>query len=564
MGAEQSCCQSAGPSYAPEVVQAQNVQPVQFSKTKCLAGPPCTPASENDDEQNLQTAQSFSERTPTVLIAESNGSSSRQVPAVPAGSSFGIEKIEKMNHLEVDQDILRGIALHHILREWQLWKSPEAVRQGNRAEKVWALSRKVAAIDTFISHSWRTKGRWKVLSLLMQSGWPHAFVGWFLGVAIALPLTATGVLDLPLEATINVAGTLQTVTFGPWTLIFGCVMMLVGFLASPFLPCQDRLCFLDVACIHQGDTELLERGIYGIGGFLSVSTELRVLYSRPYLSSLWCVFELVAFYKANPNGRVTFSPVWIERSVMFLNLVVWSLSLAAIFLAGYTSYEFRKTNFHVFLLIIFAAPYVLLVHFLRHSYRDKRELISDLSNFELGHASCATEFDRAFILSAIEDWYGSQAAFREFVRGPLREKLLNMIPSPRIPWCHTALLLTSPTSCLLEFSLGLQSSGADGHTMLIFFLSWWPFCICWFWAGYNAIFYLSDKTARYGGNCFNDWMKTLVTCVGTLLWLSVGGGVVVAVARSPSIIAGVCYTFASIIMMLWNLELLKISCISCL
>ena len=303
------------------------------------------------------------------------------------------------------------------------------------------------------------------------------------------------------------------------------------------------------------------------GGIYFIQDKQACRFCAPAFPSLlwpWGVFELVAFYKANPNGRVTFSPVWIERSVMFLNLVVWSLSLAAIFLAGYTSYEFRKTNFHVFLLIIFAAPYVLLVHFLRHSYRDKRELISDLSNFELGHASCATEFDRAFILSAIEDWYGSQAAFREFVRGPLREKLLNMIPSPRIPWCHTALLLTSPTSCLLEFSLGLQSSGADGHTMLIFFLSWWPFCICWFWAGYNAIFYLSDKTARYGGNCFNDWMKTLVTCVGTLLWLSVGGGVVVAVARSPSIIAGVCYTFASIIMMLWNLELLKISCISCL
>ena len=294
MGAEQSCCQSAGhagPSYAPEVVQAQ--LPVQLSETKCLAGPPLAPASdcqdecnENDDERNLQTGQSFSERTPTVLIAESNNSGSWQMPA---GSSFGIEKIEKMNHLEVDQDILRGIALHRILREYELWKSPQAVRQGNRAEKLWALSRKVTAIDTFISHSWRTKGRWKVLSLLMQSGWPHACVGWFLGIAIALSLRATEVLDAPLEATIKVAGKMHTIHFGPWILIFGCVMALVGLLASPFLPCQDPLCFLDVACIHQGDTELLERGIYGIGGFLSVSTELRVLYSRPYLSSLWCI-----------------------------------------------------------------------------------------------------------------------------------------------------------------------------------------------------------------------------------------------------------------------------------
>ena len=33
--------------------------------------------------------------------------------------------------------------------------------------------------------------------------------------------------------------------------------------------------------------ELMERGIYGLGGFLKVSKELRVLWSTPYLSRLW-------------------------------------------------------------------------------------------------------------------------------------------------------------------------------------------------------------------------------------------------------------------------------------
>lgn len=31
----------------------------------------------------------------------------------------------------------------------------------------------------------------------------------------------------------------------------------------------------------------MERGIYGLGGFLSVAKELRVLWSTPYLSRLW-------------------------------------------------------------------------------------------------------------------------------------------------------------------------------------------------------------------------------------------------------------------------------------
>ena len=37
----------------------------------------------------------------------------------------------------------------------------------------------------------------------------------------------------------------------------------------------------------RGCQELMERGIYGLGGFLSVSKELRVLWSTPYLSRLW-------------------------------------------------------------------------------------------------------------------------------------------------------------------------------------------------------------------------------------------------------------------------------------
>lgn len=41
-----------------------------------------------------------------------------------------------------------------------------------------------------------------------------------------------------------------------------------------------------VVSIHQTDAVLMERGIYGLGGFLKVAKELRVLWSPPYLSRL--------------------------------------------------------------------------------------------------------------------------------------------------------------------------------------------------------------------------------------------------------------------------------------
>ena len=117
----------------------------------------------------------------------------------------------------------------------------------------------------------------------------------------------------------------------------------------------------------------MERGIYGLGGFLSMSKQLRVLWSPDYLQRLWCVylveicipganvmetvdicryrrlipsgqqsrsenvllhvssrllypllifqnpfpprFELAAYRKANPAGKIVLAPLYIEAIV---------------------------------------------------------------------------------------------------------------------------------------------------------------------------------------------------------------------------------------------------------
>ena len=38
------------------------------------------------------------------------------------------------------------------------------------------------------------------------------------------------------------------------------------------------------------DAKVMDQGIYGLGGFLKASKELRILWSPPYFSRLWCIF----------------------------------------------------------------------------------------------------------------------------------------------------------------------------------------------------------------------------------------------------------------------------------
>ncbi|CAJ1425464.1 unnamed protein product [Effrenium voratum] len=237
-----------------------------------------------------------SESSPLVLAAKCGSTS-------PFSAKL---KLGKVRDLQVDLEILRGISLRRTLRSGagRLWRrSPVDLALERRAE-LWGESRPVESFDIFLSHTWQTSGLSKVMSLVLQNGWwAHCLFG-ALGSGLAVVLCYLELL--PLSAGI------EDVTH-PWAQLFGLLGSLLGLLGSLYLPrCSPDIAFLDVVSIHQTDPALMERGIYGLGGFLRVSRELRVLWSPPYLSRLWCVFELAAYRTANPTGNITLAPLFVE------------------------------------------------------------------------------------------------------------------------------------------------------------------------------------------------------------------------------------------------------------
>eukprot|EP00439_Symbiodinium_sp_Y106_P048821 s2576_g6.t1 len=236
------------------------------------------------------------------------------------------QRLALLGHLEVDAEIARGISLRESLRQGgRLWLTcpakldeksraadaeiargislRESLRQGGRLwltcpakldEKsraaLWNRSRPVEHFDLFLSHTWMTAGKWKLLSLLLQSGSHKVLFVWVLGVGATAVLTVLGVLPSPWTVHVHLLDCHLSSAVGPWILLASALATVFGLLAAPYFPNIRRrsdVCFMDVASIHQSDTDLMERGIYGIGGFLNISSELRVLWSAPYLSSSW-------------------------------------------------------------------------------------------------------------------------------------------------------------------------------------------------------------------------------------------------------------------------------------
>jgi len=357
----------------------------------------------------------------------------------------------------------------------------------------------------------------------------------------------------PVNTVIHMAAEQCDVHASPWTVIFGGIFLFFGCGLSVLLPFGTHMCFLDVACIYQGQGEMFERGLYGLGGCLSVSKELRVLYSPPYLSSLWCLFELVGFRKANPGGRLTFAPLFVERCVVICTILAWFNAIATDVMLALSESASRQRYIGLWYVAIFFPSLTLMVHAMRHSQREKRQLIIDLDHFSCDTAKCASEFDRSFILSAVQDWFGNKEGFEDFVRGPLRKELLSLVPSRYLPLNYVVLILSSHIAWVLNSLISLYKTSADNQAIRNLGLCYLAYYICWQWCAYNSILYLSDRTAQRGSSVTIEWAKTLGVAGAILLWLLLGFALLIAVSRSTNDFAVAGFVVLSTLT--WSLQL---------
>ena len=83
----------------------------------------------------------------------------------------------------------------------------------------------------------------------------------------------------------RIAGQVHAADTSHWLIVAGGLGALLGLCLSVYMPFDKRPCFLDLACVHQGNPELQSRGIVNIGVCLSMSRELRVLYDPAYFQS---------------------------------------------------------------------------------------------------------------------------------------------------------------------------------------------------------------------------------------------------------------------------------------
>ncbi|CAE7657252.1 amt-3 [Symbiodinium pilosum] len=370
----------------------------------------------------------------------------------------------------------------------------------------------------FISHTWWTPGWRKALALHFQSTWHIVLGSWVFLVTSTFILCVTGVLPLPFIYQANLLGFQGVCPLGCWILLGGTLGPALVSLVSLYFPCRSPICFVDVACIHQEDKALMQRGVHGIGGFLAVTRELRVLWSR-----LWCIFELAAFRTANPTGQITLAPLFVEMTVFCM----WLVLCMGNFFFWVARSGYGGAN--VVAYVQTALPFLPGIHLLRKNYLAKHKLLADMEGFDLDSVQCYSESDRDFIHSAIADWYGSSRAFTRFVQGPLREELTAPILATNLRWPYIFLLITPTFSLSMETLVALLM----GDSPIGYAVAWTAGMLlannCFYVpAGIVLIIYLCDRFAEpRGSSVLADYLQS----VAIVLFVLVAGLSISAVSN---------------------------------
>eukprot|EP00438_Fugacium_kawagutii_P006384 Skav214717 [mRNA] locus=scaffold2250:201058:202488:+ [translate_table: standard] len=352
------------------------------------------------------------------------------------------------------------------------WRQQPGLMSEEQLEKVWHRARAAKRYDMYLSHTWHTPGYLKFWSLLLAFHWWMALLGCLFGAMSALLLYVADILPLPVLYNAPWEEFDKTCPMGPYATILTSIFGFSALLLSPYLAwgSKDDI-FYDFACIHQTDDELRKRGIYGIGGWLAVTQELRILWSPLYLTRLWCVFELAAYRTANPAGRIAFHPLFVEN--MALRTFGAGVFFAAI---SIVSLPFPSLRVVPFLQIL--GSLVPMAHFTRRYMREKQMVGKQLEEFDLAKVESANDFDRDFVHGAIRNWYGSEDQFTTFVRGRLREELMQNFSATQAPWVYHILALSPCMASYLDITWALWKGGAPPSCLTAYILAMTlPSCI---------------------------------------------------------------------------------------
>ncbi|CAE7838239.1 unnamed protein product [Symbiodinium necroappetens] len=163
-------------------------------------------------------------------------------------------------------------------------------------------------VDMFVSHSWESDGWSKYLAVCFTLNTGKAVKA--CALAFALLLSSDVVFVRHTSSLSN--GLVAMFGCGLLSVFFSVLFLGQHLTCGPRGLSGPRL-WMDRLCIDQSDAGQKAQGISALPYFVLQSRQLLILYDDIYLERLWCVTELALFARSCGASWIHFAPLWLPR-----------------------------------------------------------------------------------------------------------------------------------------------------------------------------------------------------------------------------------------------------------
>ncbi|CAE7445703.1 unnamed protein product [Symbiodinium sp. CCMP2592] len=365
-------------------------------------------------------------------------------------------------------EIVRGIpvcqALQHTPRMWA---------RGD-LDALHVYSRATLELDEFWSHSWRTPGWLKYISILvLHNSFPAFVVGTLLASA-SFALCAADILPMWSSDRFEATG---------WSVLTGTL----SYYLTLLLWRRGKLAFLDVACINQVDDQLKTEGLVSMGAILKRSKSLLVLWDSSYTSRLWCMFEMAAFLHskgptADERRHLVVCPVFVGPTLLLGNLGLSLLLLAV----EVTQLPIVPWGAMIICGLFFPCFTVLAYVVLEHC-RSIDVVQKQVRCFTIQQALChccssghidpytgePSMCDRSILIRCISSWFGSPEQFESLVRHHVMTILVHQLANNVFSYWRVVQILSPLFWFFLDISLWRVAEQRVPVQLMLSAVSYW-------------------------------------------------------------------------------------------
>ncbi|CAK0849871.1 unnamed protein product [Prorocentrum cordatum] len=385
-----------------------------------------------------------------------------------------------------DPSLLRGTRACDVLR-----RRGEVLHNSAGTERHYAMSRRVEAIDVFVSHNWCTPRaqKFRALSVFFSLDAVVLLVG-ALSLSMA-SLQAAGVL--PVLDMLGDDG--QAYRSAEYGVVSGTLVLFLGLHLlqdiRALLPFGGATVFLDKTCIDQVDEDRKRHGIESLAAFVRHSRCMVVVYSDSYLHKLWTVYELACFLTLHKKDKLHVIPV-ILPSVLAMGVVtilVVCLCDMVVHIAVVREALVGMGLENTACYLTFAVAFPFAVAFCiawRNWLRVKARIEKQSENFSIHQAECFNEADRPLVkrsiarfmkvISAIAKDATDEAALDAFdkkVRTEMPKALAQSVGKAGVRYKHVVVIFLPLALQTIDGAGILMREGASARKVGLHIMGGW-------------------------------------------------------------------------------------------